>query len=213
LVTKYDQVKSIVDQEILDVSEITGGASMTVGRPRSFDPDDVEDVAMTLFWERGFDGVSISDLTDATGVNRRSIYAEFGSKEELFERAKRRYVDGPGGYVATALTRATAREVVEALVHGAADASSGDTHGCLLVGNALGLAEFRDAAAHELARRLDRAAAAGELPDGVDTMTLARWICAVCQGISIQARSGATRAELHAVADLALAGWPSAIFP
>lgn len=180
---------------------------MAVGRPRQFDPEMVEDIAMKLFWQRGFDGVSISDLTDATGVNRRSIYGEFGSKEGLFERAKRRYINGPGGYLATALTRATAREVAEAMVHGAADATSGDPDGCLLVGNAAGLAEFRDAAAGELARRFDQAVAAGELPD-VDTLLLARWISAVCQGISIQARSGANREELHAIADLALAGWP-----
>ncbi len=180
---------------------------MAVGRPREFDSDQVEDIAMKLFWDRGFEGVSISDLTAATGVNRRGIYAEFGSKEELFERAKRRYIAGPGGYVAQALTRHTAHEVAEAMVHGAADATSGDPHGCLLVGNAAGLAEFRDAAVHELARRFDDAVAAGEL-SAVDTLSLARWIAAVCQGISVQARSGATRAELHAVADLALAGWP-----
>jgi tetracycline repressor-like protein len=60
---------------------------MTVGRPREFDPDEVLETAMELFWEHGFDGVSISDLTDATGINRRSLYAAFGSKEELFGRA------------------------------------------------------------------------------------------------------------------------------
>ncbi|BBX38143.1 TetR family transcriptional regulator [Mycolicibacterium mageritense DSM 44476 = CIP 104973] len=180
---------------------------MAVGRPREFDPDQVEDIAMRLFWDRGFEGVSISDLTAATGVNRRGIYAEFGSKEGLFERAKQRYVAGPGGYMADALARPTAREVAEAMVHGAADATSGETPGCLLVGNTAGLAEFRDAAARELARRFDQAVAAGELSD-VDTLLLARWISTICQGISIQARSGADRAELHAIADLALAGWP-----
>lgn len=180
---------------------------MAVGRPREFDPDQVEDIAMRLFWDRGFEGVSVSDLTDATGVNRRGIYAEFGSKEGLFERAKQRYINGPGGYMVEALTRATAREVAEGMVHGAAEATSGDTHGCLLVGNAAGLAEFRDAVVHQLARRFDQAVADGELSE-VDTLLLARWIAAVCQGISIQARSGATSDELHAIADLALAGWP-----
>ncbi|MGV9796709.1 TetR/AcrR family transcriptional regulator [Mycobacterium sp. NPDC003449] len=180
---------------------------MAVGRPREFDPDTVEDIAMKLFWDRGFDGVSISDLTAATGVNRRGIYAEFGSKEQLFERAKWRYIAGPGGYMAEALTRPTAREVAEAMVHGAANATSSGPHGCMLVGNTNGLAEFRDAAVHELARRFDESVAAGEL-SGVDTLLLARWIAAICQGISIQSRSGASREELHAIADLALVGWP-----
>lgn len=69
---------------------------MAVGRPREYDPDQVVEAAMKLFWARGFDGVSISDVTAATGVNRRSIYAEFGSKEQLYERAVERYNAGPG---------------------------------------------------------------------------------------------------------------------
>ncbi|WP_193045460.1 TetR/AcrR family transcriptional regulator [Mycolicibacterium baixiangningiae] len=182
---------------------------MTVGRPREFDPEHVEDVAMKLFWDRGFDGVSISDVTSATGVNRRSIYVEFGSKENLFDRALRRYLAGPSAYTTDALTRPTAREVAEAMVHGAADTVSGEVNGCLTVGEAPGLAEFRNAAVHRLAERFDDAVADGEL-SGVDTLLLARWIAAVCQGIAIQARSGASRADLHAVAELALAGWSSA---
>jgi AcrR family transcriptional regulator len=163
---------------------------------------------MRLFWERGFDAVSISDVTAATGVNRRSIYAEFGSKEQLFERATRRYLAGPGGYIVGALAQPTAREVAHAMVHGAADAVSGDTHGCLTVGRAPGLEQLREASVRQLAERFDVAVADGDLT-GVDTELLARWILAVTQGLSIQARSGATRAELHAVADLALAGWPA----
>lgn len=178
---------------------------MAVGRPREFDPDQVEQEAMKLFWERGFDGVSISDVTAATGVNRRSIYAEFESKEKLFERVTRRYLAGPGGYMIEALARPTARGVAEAMMHGAVETVSGETPGCLTVGNAPGLFDVRDALVHRLAERFDEAD--GELP-GVDTMLLARWVATVCQGISIQARSGASRDDLHAVADLAMAGWP-----
>lgn len=177
---------------------------MTVGRPREFDPDLIEDVAMKLFWERGFDGVSISDVSAATGVNRRGIYAEFGSKENLFARATQRYLAGPGDYLVDALARPTAREVAEAMMHGAADTVSGDIRGCLTVGTAPGLAEVRDETVHRLADRFDTAA---ELP-GANALLTARWVVAVCQGIAIQARSGASRDELHAVADLAMAAWP-----
>ena len=193
---------------------------MAVGRPRAFDPDRVLETAMELFWEHGFDGVSVSDLTAATGINRRSLYAAFGSKEELFARAVERYLAGPGGFVAAALKRPTAWDVAEAVIHGAADAYT-DPHrprGCLLVQGALAagedsdvvradLARRRDAALTELVHRFDEAQAAGELSH-VDTFGLARWITAVCQGISIQARTGASREDLHEVADLALAGWP-----
>jgi AcrR family transcriptional regulator len=181
---------------------------VTVGRPREFDSDQVEDAAMKLFWKRGFDGVSISDVAAVTGVNRRSIYDEFGSKEKLFMRAAERYLAGPSGYVTDALTRPSAREVAEAMVHGAADLVSGTILGCLTtVGEAPGLAELREALVRRLAERFDVAVADGELA-AVDTLVLARWIIAVGQGISVQARSGASRAELFAVADLAMAGWP-----
>jgi AcrR family transcriptional regulator len=193
---------------------------MPVGRPRAFNADEVLEKAMELFWEHGFDGVSISDLTDATGINRRSLYAAFGTKEELFGLAVQRYMAGPAKYIAEALARPTAWEVSKAMVHGAADANSNDgrPRGCLLVHGALAAGGDADAVREELARqrddgvralalRFEEAQAAGELP-GVDPLLLSRWINAVCQGISIQARSGATRQELHDVADLALTGWP-----
>ena len=178
---------------------------MTVGRPREFDADAVLETAMELFWEHGFEGVSISDLTDATGINRRSLYAAFGTKEELFRCAVRRYLDGPGGFVAAALQQPRAREVAEAMLHGAADSYTDPARprGCLVVHGALAaggdtdnvrvdLARERDAGVKALAHRFDEAQAAGELP-GVDTLVLARWINSVCQGFSVQARSGATR--------------------
>jgi AcrR family transcriptional regulator len=195
---------------------------MTVGRPREFDADAVLETAMELFWEHGFDGVSISDLTDATGINRRSLYAAFGTKEELFGSAVQRYLDGPGGFVAAALQQPTARDVATTMLHGAADSYTDPDRprGCLLVHGALAaggdadavrvdLAQRRDAGVNALARRFDEAQAAGELP-GVDTLVLSRWINSVCQGFSVQARSGATRDDLHRAAEQALAGWPSA---
>jgi len=164
---------------------------------------------MTLFWARGFDGVSISDVSEATGVNRRSIYAEFDSKENLFARAARRYMAGPGNYLVDALAQPTAREVAEAMVHGAARTVSGTIPGCLTVDRAPGLVELREATVHQLAERFERAVAEGDL-SGVDPVLLARWVLTICQGLAVQARSGATRDELQAVADLGLAGWPVA---
>jgi AcrR family transcriptional regulator len=207
---------------IPNVTGVTaGGEAMTVGRPREFDPDAVLEQAMDLFWEHGYDGVSISDLTDATGINRRSLYAAFGSKEELFAKAVERYMSGHAGYIAEALRRPTAWDVSRAMVHGAADANTdpGRPRGCLLVQGALAggddadavrddLAQQRSDSVKALARRFGQAQAAGELP-GVNTLALSRWINAVCQGISVQARSGATREELHEVAEQAMVGWPS----
>ena len=192
-----------------------------MGRPRGFVPDQVLEIVMTLFWEHGYDGVSISDLTDATGINRRSLYATFGSKEQLFCRAVDRYLAGPGGFFAEAMGQPTARDIASMMVHGAADAYAdpASPRGCLLVQGALAsgegsapirvdLARRRDAAVKMLAERFSIAQRDGELP-GADPLVIARWIYAICQGISIQARSGATREELHAIADQALKAWPA----
>lgn len=193
---------------------------MAIGRPRMFDPESVLDIAMRLFWAHGYDGVSISDLTAATGVNRRSLYAEYGSKADLFRAAVRRYQAGPGGYTELALALPTAWDTAYAMVHGAVDASSGAAgpRGCLLVQSALAagdeatalhaeLAQLREDGIAELAERFTAAQLAGELP-GADPKLLARWISAVCQGLAVQANSGAERDELHAVADQALRAWP-----
>lgn len=193
---------------------------MAVGRPREFDPERVLDCAMYQFWEHGYDGVSISDLTEATGINRRSLYATFGSKEQLFRDAVARYAAGPGGYSAEALARPTAWDVAYAMVHGAADttANPDSPRGCLLVQGALaasdGSAVLRDELAQRrandvarLAERFAQAQRDGEIP-GEDPMLLARWISATSQGIAIQANSGASLADLHALADQALKAWP-----
>jgi len=193
---------------------------MAIGRPRMFDPDCVLDIAMRLFWAHGYDGVSISDLTAATGINRRSLYAEYGSKADLFRAAVRRYQDGPGGYAALALELPTAWDTAHAMVHGAVDASSGTAgpRGCLLVQSALAageeatalhaeLAQLREDAVADLATRFTAAQRVGELP-GANPQVLARWIAAVCQGLAVQANSGAEPDELHAVADQALRAWP-----
>lgn len=183
---------------------------MAIGRPREFDPQQVLDTAVKLFWKHGYDGVSITDLTEATGINRRSLYAVFGSKEQLFRDAVQRYVDGPGGYAAIALAEPTAWDVAYALAHGAAEATSGadGPRGCLLVQSAPDeLAQQRADAVAMIADRFAAAQQAGEIPDA-DPVLLARWISAVSQGIAVQSTSGAGRDELHAVADQALMAWP-----
>src|ERR1700676_2560136 len=86
------------------------------GRPRGFDEEEVLDVAMRLFWDHGFDGTSMSDLTEAMGINRRSIYGAFGNKEALFTAALEHYLAGPGAFVEKARALPTAREVAEAFL-------------------------------------------------------------------------------------------------
>src|SRR5258708_19962388 len=92
-----------------------------MGRPRSFDIDSALDRVLLVFWRKGFEGTSLSDLTKAVGVNRPSLYAAFGDKEALFRKALDRYLDGPAAYTQEALKEPTARAVIEPLLRRAAE--------------------------------------------------------------------------------------------
>src|SRR5947199_8755299 len=92
------------------------------GRPRSFDVGKAVDRALDVFWRKGYEGASLSDLTKAMRINRPSLYAAFGDKEHLFRRALDRYAAGPAAYACEALKEPTARAVVERLLYSAADA-------------------------------------------------------------------------------------------
>src|SRR3954467_8904044 len=95
---------------------------MLVGRPREFDVETALDRALEVFWRKGYEGASLPDLTRAMGINRPSLYAAFGNKQELFRRALDRYCDGPGGaFVRAALDAPTARTVAERMLRGAAE--------------------------------------------------------------------------------------------
>src|SRR4051812_17223395 len=192
------------------------------GRPRSFDEDKALDAALEVFWRQGYEGASLSDLTDAMGINRPSLYAAFGNKEKLFRLALDRYAEGPAGYVAEALEAPTARAVFEQLLRGAIDVATKPCNpgGCLAVQGALACGDEAEPARRELAKRraasealvrerLRRARAEGDLPRDANPADLARYVATVVWGICVQAAGGAGRAELRRVADLALRAWPT----
>jgi AcrR family transcriptional regulator len=192
-----------------------------VGRPRSFDTGKALDAAMNVFWRKGYEGASLSELTKAMGVNRPSLYAAFGDKEALFRKVLDRYDEGPAAYLHHALNRSTARAAVEALMLGAADlvTSSGNPVGCLFVQGALACGDgaeavrgdliLRRAAGEKAVRqRLKRAQAEGDLPPEASPADLARFVVTVVHGIAVQAASGAARNELRRVVRTALQAWP-----
>jgi AcrR family transcriptional regulator len=194
---------------------------MAMGRPREFDPDKALDTALQIFWRRGYEGASMTDLTEAMGITKPSLYAAFGNKEELFRKALDRYVDGPGGYVQVALAKPTAREVVEHLLYKAADAVTDPDHppGCLAVQGALSCGEAAESIKQELMsrrahgeqdlrQRFERAIAEDDLPAGSDAADLARYISAILQGMAVQAAGGASREQLRRIAEMTLRSWP-----
>src|SRR2546421_2764902 len=143
------------------------------GRPRAFDADVALDRAMHVFWEKGYEGAALSDLTQAMRINRPSLYAAFGNKEQLFRKVLDRYMDGPVAYFGRALTAPKARDVVEEIFLGTARMADDPRipAGCLMVQGALACGDAsvrREVAARRaqgeaaLCRRLPRAKRAGE---------------------------------------------------
>lgn len=192
------------------------------GRPRAFDRDAAVAAAMKLFWRRGYSATSLSELTDAMGIGSASLYAAFGSKERLYREAIAFYAARNSHLVWARFDAApTAREAIEALLLDSAATlapQSGETPpGCMVTLSAVGgegceelgkLVEgMRAEGQTTIRQRLERAVAEGELPSGTATDAIARFYAAVQSGLSIQARDGATRAELEAAARAALAGW------
>ncbi|MFJ1767483.1 TetR/AcrR family transcriptional regulator [Amycolatopsis sp. NPDC088138] len=194
-----------------------------IGRPRGFDADAALERAMLVFWEQGYEGASLSDLTAAMGITKTSMYAAFGNKEDLFRKALERYEEGPAAYVARALRQPTAREVATAFLAGSVSASTrpGCPSGCLGVQGSLAAGEagrtardtltaWRDEGRAHLHDRFRRAVDEGDLPADADPALLARYVMTVANGIAVQAAGGAGRDELQQVADVALRNWPPA---
>lgn len=192
------------------------------GRPRKFDREEALARAMELFWQKGFAGASLSELTAAMGINPPSLYAAFGSKEALFHEAVSLYGRTESPEIWLAVEEApTAREAFEGFLRATAFSFTqpDKPHGCLIVLGALhaddtgseavcaALRKMRADNFTDLAARLRRAVDKGELPAGTDCDGVAAFYVTVQQGMSIQARDGASRETLMAVADGAMAAW------
>jgi AcrR family transcriptional regulator len=192
------------------------------GRPRSFDRETALEKAILAFWERGYEATSVSDLTRAMGIGAPSLYAAFGDKRSLFDEVVRVYGTRYGSFGDRALTEEpTARAAVERMLREAATqyTEPGRPHGCLVIHAATNcttpeveesLRERRNANIAAFESRIKAGIAAGELPVAIDAAALARHTGAIIQGMSQQARDGATKEELEALAEVAMGIWPRA---
>lgn len=191
------------------------------GRPREFDIDEALDKALDVFRQKGFEGASLPDLTKAMGINRPSLYAAFGNKEQLFRKALDRYYESNLKCLQEALAAPTAYEAVEKVLMGIAEGSActKSPKGCLLVQGALACGDETQHIKQELAsrrmhkeflfrQRFERAIAEGDLPAGTSATDLAGYIATVVQGMAVQSSAGTSREALLGIARTALQAIP-----
>lgn len=193
-----------------------------MGRRRRFDVDEALDAALCVFWRKGYEGASYTDLTEAAGVERPALYSAFGNKEALFQKALERYSERYLGFIPEALELPTARDVAAHILHHSVELNTRHTDrtGCLLINGVLagtdeaesvrqGLVKVRAAGEARLRERFERAKAEGDLPDGAEPAALAAFLMAVLHGLAVQAKAGFSREKLEAVAEQALCAWPA----
>lgn len=192
------------------------------GRPRGFDADQALDRAVEVFWRQGYEGASLGDLTAAMGINKPSLYAAYGNKRELFDRALARYAETDMAYARAALARPTAHEVAETFLRHNARALTmpGRPAGCFSIQSGLScspenagvsatLARARRAGELAMRERFERAVRDGDLGPGEDPADLARYVMTVSEGLAVHAAAGTPLHELERTVDLALRAWPS----
>ncbi|CAB3966264.1 TetR family transcriptional regulator [Burkholderia cenocepacia] len=195
------------------------------GRPRSFDKEAALDRAMEVFWRLGYEGASMADLTAAMGIASPSLYAAFGSKEALFRLALEHYSATEGREIWGGVEQAgSAHDAVRNYLMDTARVFTRRSKpaGCLIVLSALHPAErsdtvrqtliaMRERTVEHLRERLRQGVATGEIAAQANLDAIARYYVTVQQGMSIQARDGASRRDLEAVAQAALAAWPALV--
>ena len=200
---------------------------MAAGRPRAFDKDQALDRAMQVFWQKGYEGASLTDLTRAMGINPPSLYAAFGNKEQLFEAAIQHYMAHYGTPLQQRLTTPPDTPLPERLrcyLNGIIDlvTDTASPKGCLFVksscesgGTALpeeinrSLQEMGLASERFLLERLESEQRHGQLPGNARLQDLATYLMSVIYGLSVMARRGKTKPELEAVVETAIRALPA----
>lgn len=214
----HDRMSNVMNTE--DTTKELKQVTKQRGRPPSFNQDEALEKALHVFWLHGYEGTSMAELTEALGMNKPSIYAAFGNKEELFRKALAKYLVGTVAFVSEALNQPTAQKVIENFLFGAVEllTKPNNPRGCMVVQGALtcgaGSAQIqqelisrRQSYENALKQRFDLAITQGDLPPQSNSAALAKYLATMHQGLSVQATSGASKEELTEVVHLALQNW------
>ncbi|MFF8509663.1 TetR/AcrR family transcriptional regulator [Streptomyces sp. NPDC015492] len=191
-----------------------------MARTKEFDPDAALQAALELFWARGYEATTMSDLVARLGIGRASIYATFGNKHTLYLRAMDRYLETRDPRIVEELSApGPALPAVRALVRRFAAEASADgerANGCFVTNSAAELGPHDTAVARRvelsweqietlLYAALTRARAGGELPADRDPRALARMLLVLLQGIRVVGKASSEPARVRDAAEQALA--------
>jgi AcrR family transcriptional regulator len=199
----------------------TKAPTKTLGRPRKFDKELALDIALNVFMQKGYEATSLTDITEALGINRPSVYAAFGNKEELFAQALAKYNQGPIAYLKEVLLEKTSRDVVRKMLMKSVEllTCAEQPRACLAIQSSIsselaaaGIQQHIINGLHQIEvnikNRFDRAIAEGDLPKDTDAWILTKYVTTIHKGLSIQASNGSSAEELRGVVEITLKSWP-----
>lgn len=192
------------------------------GRPRNFDKDEALKIALDLFRRKGFDNTSLEDLTNALHVNKPSLYAAFGNKEQLFQEVMKAYTSGPTAYFHEVFKEVSTKALVRALLTKSIEVLfyHESPYGCLVVMSTTSEQLQKDGTQQrlvaglkqhqqKLAERFEQAKASGELSKELDSQRLALYVVTLHKGLSLQAINGSSKEEMLALVEQVIDLWPS----
>lgn len=190
------------------------------GRPRAFSVERALDAATRVFAGKGYGATSVSDLTQAMGISRSSMYATFGTKDSLLRRILERFTQTDNRCLAACLAIGTARGATERLLRhrvtqftdpngsGARFISQGAVNDADATNKTRRLFRRSAVVALALKKRFDQAVREGELPYGTSSKDLARFYAVLIQGLALQAQHGGSKQQLIRIVDVAMRSWP-----
>ncbi|MEO5343477.1 MAG: TetR/AcrR family transcriptional regulator [Gammaproteobacteria bacterium SHHR-1] len=194
--------------------------SKQVGRPLQFDPEQVLERAMQLFWLQGYEATSLHDLLAHTGISKSSLYQTFGGKQQLFRRCIGHYSDRFSQQMRQDLAAASSgRAFIEDFLHSALDETRNrcERRGCLVMNAACEFAQSDPVIAKDVRAAIERfrrvlktAVERGQQEGGInpelDPQTTANYLVSSMSGLKTQSKAGASAAQLRGIIGMVLRG-------
>lgn len=187
---------------------------------KQFNQEQVLDKAMKVFWQKGYEGTSVQDLTTATGLGRGSLYGAFGDKEQLFLTVLDRYADKFQAAIVEQLNNSDPYQALEGMFEVMIKRMSDPQYprGCLNTNTSIGISGKSEMIERKIAEHfgglesaiysvLRKAQTENKLSSEKDIRALARFLVAVSQGMAVLNKTFADPSVIRDVAKVALSFW------